>query len=116
MATSNYIGNNGSGRIGVFDGDPAAAADRNNGIFFKDKAISFAEVIDGTSTVIAVGERSEWVRGATTNWQCKASNVFGHADNDSNALEWGPYTSWGAGYGINLPGHANNDWGLGGWT
>ena len=66
-AGSNYVGSTGSG-------DPSAIPGRDfqNGIFFRNKSISFRDVIDGTSQTFLVGERStncsraSWT-GAITN-------------------------------------------------
>jgi prepilin-type N-terminal cleavage/methylation domain-containing protein len=60
MATANYVGNNTSWDL-EWDGN----VDRTQGIFVQDEAVSFRDILDGTSNVIMVGER---------RWRVKLDN------------------------------------------
>ena len=56
------------------------------GIFYRNSRVSFAEVIDGTSNTIAVGERSHnlsyvtWVARSIDGWLGKTSAIEGGTD------------------------------------
>jgi len=60
QATSNYVGNNTSWDL-RYDGN----IDRTKGVFVQDQGTAFRDIIDGTSNVIAVGER---------RWRLKQDN------------------------------------------
>ena len=79
VAAANYVGMYGLGEIG-------AAPGAGNGMFFRNSRISFAELLDGSSNTIAIGERSHnlsyvtWTGRAVGGWLFKTSSVEGGTD------------------------------------
>lgn len=71
VATSNYVGNHGS--VGMFPGN----AERF-GVFTENVGVNFADILDGTSNTISIGER-RWQYKATSGNICTAlaAVVFG---------------------------------------
>jgi prepilin-type N-terminal cleavage/methylation domain-containing protein len=96
LATSQYVGV--AGQL-----PPAAFPAQNDGIFFRNSKVSVRDIIDGTSTTLMIGERSQNVASATwvgmipfgvscTNptWpvqECDSSNalILGHTGPTPNA-------------------------------
>ena len=110
IATSNYVGNAGSGTHGFpnnqggnWRASGTTLNDQNaNGVFGRMWVTRIRDITDGTSNSIAIGERSQHVDFNGGQRLCKASVVFGMRDNDRNALQWGPFVNHGAGkYGLN---------------
>ena len=60
VASSDYVGCFGTGDVSDFPG-----RDRGEGLFFRNRSIRIAEIIDGTSQTIAVGEKSQNLARAT---------------------------------------------------
>jgi len=79
VASGNYVGVYGLGEIG-------SAPGRGNGLFYRNSRSSFAQVTDGTSQTLAVGERSHnlsyatWTGRAVGGWLFKTSSVEGGTD------------------------------------
>lgn len=97
QATSNYVGNNSSWAL-EFDGQ----LPRTAGVFVQDQKIAFRDVIDGTSNVVAVGERRWQVKRDNGALQTiEAAGAFGlttanTACNDNNNDRLSRWTSHGA--------------------
>src|SRR5207244_6628454 len=51
-ATNSYAASYGSGRYIPLQ------SDRGNGLFFRNSRVRFADIIDGSSTTLAIGERA----------------------------------------------------------
>jgi prepilin-type N-terminal cleavage/methylation domain-containing protein/prepilin-type processing-associated H-X9-DG protein len=66
-AASNYVAMFGSGEI-------AANPDKGNGLFFRNSAVFVRDMLDGASTTILVGERSQNISYAT--WTCRVPNAW----------------------------------------
>jgi prepilin-type N-terminal cleavage/methylation domain-containing protein/prepilin-type processing-associated H-X9-DG protein len=97
LSRGNYVGMYGIGEIcaqsGATDsinngagnppGDPQG---QHAGIFFRNSRVAFADVTDGTSNTIAVGERSHnlsyvtWVARSINGWLGKTSPIEGGTD------------------------------------
>lgn len=60
VASSDYVGCFGTGDVSDIPG-----RDRGEGLFFRNRSVRIAEVIDGTSQTIAVGEKSQNLARAT---------------------------------------------------
>jgi hypothetical protein len=76
MATSNYVGNNTSWDL-RWDGN----VNRCQGVFIQDTGTGFRDIIDGTSNVIAVGERRWQIKQTDGSLQTiQAAVVFGIPD------------------------------------
>lgn len=79
VGTSNYIGVYGLGEVGESPG-------RANGLFFRNSKINFADIRDGLSQTLAVGERSHnlsyvtWTGRAVGGWLFKTSSFEGGSD------------------------------------
>jgi prepilin-type N-terminal cleavage/methylation domain-containing protein len=60
-STSNYVGNG-----GFFDLDPSMGTGYpNNGLFYGTNGVRMRDILDGTSTTFAIGERNSRCRSAT---------------------------------------------------
>ena len=79
LARSNYVGVYGTGSIGAGPG-------RGNGMFFRNSQVGFADLVDGASQTLAVGERSHnlsyvtWTGRALGGWLFKTSSFEGGRD------------------------------------
>jgi prepilin-type N-terminal cleavage/methylation domain-containing protein/prepilin-type processing-associated H-X9-DG protein len=79
VAGANYIGVYGTGEVG-------AAPGRGNGMFFRNSHLSFADIADGSSQTLMVGERSHnlsyvtWTGRAIGGWLHKTSSFEGGTD------------------------------------
>jgi prepilin-type N-terminal cleavage/methylation domain-containing protein len=109
---SNYVLNNGSGSFNVYPGPSLNAPGNNltnNGLFFKERGIGFAYVVDGLSNTIVIGERSTQIQSAAGVLTCKAANAWAQRDNDADdSLQWGMYiTHATAKFGINNTGNTS---------
>lgn len=93
VSRGNYVGMYGigevcaqSGAIDSPDNNFAGPVGRHNGMFFRNSRLSFADVTDGTSNTIAVGERSHnlsyvtWVARSIDGWLGKTSPLEGGTD------------------------------------
>ena len=79
VAASNYVGSVGSGDPSslypyiIDDDDGPPGRDNGDGIFFRNRTVSIAEILDGTSQTFAVGERSQNLSRAT--WSGAITNA-----------------------------------------
>ena len=60
VASSDYVGCFGIGDVSDFPG-----RDRGEGLFFRNRSVRIAEILDGTSQTLAVGEKSQNLARAT---------------------------------------------------
>ena len=80
QSNSSDIANNGAG------GSPGDPLGTHSGMFYRNSAVSFASVTDGTSNTIAVGERSHnlsyvtWVARSIDGWLGITSPIEGGTD------------------------------------
>jgi prepilin-type N-terminal cleavage/methylation domain-containing protein/prepilin-type processing-associated H-X9-DG protein len=71
VASSNYVGAVGTGDPSslypyIFDDDnKPPGRDNGNGLFFRNRSVTIAEILDGTSQTFAAGERSQNLSRAT---------------------------------------------------
>jgi prepilin-type N-terminal cleavage/methylation domain-containing protein/prepilin-type processing-associated H-X9-DG protein len=68
VASSDYVGCFGTGDVSDIPG-----RDRGEGLFFRNRSVRIAEITDGTSQTIAVGEKSQILARAT--WTGAVSNA-----------------------------------------
>jgi len=93
LSRGNYVGMFGIGEVcaqsggtDLPDNSGAGPVGRHNGMFYRNSRTSFAEVVDGTSNTIAVGERSHnlsyvtWVARSIDGWLGKTSPIEGGTD------------------------------------
>jgi prepilin-type N-terminal cleavage/methylation domain-containing protein/prepilin-type processing-associated H-X9-DG protein len=93
LSRGNYVGMYGLGEIcsqsGALDSannNGAGPLGTHSGMFYRNSRTSFAEVVDGTSQTIAVGERSHnlsyvtWVARSIDGWLGKTSPIEGGTD------------------------------------
>jgi prepilin-type N-terminal cleavage/methylation domain-containing protein/prepilin-type processing-associated H-X9-DG protein len=79
VASSNYVGMFGTGEIGASPG-------AGNGMFFRNSHLTFADLRDGSSQILMVGERSHnlsyvtWTGRAIGGWLFKTSSFEGGTD------------------------------------
>ena len=91
LACSNYVGNNSSDSF--ITGEDANIA----GLFFQEKSLRFADILDGTSNTIALGERQWQFRDMNgTARAARSAMVFGtgnrnHGDRQTDSLGVGVY-------------------------
>lgn len=118
---SNYVGNIANGRTGVghgeVDGESTGATtvasfpgqfnnEQGEGIFFANSKIRFRDIVDGTSNVLAVLERS----GVRPDGQITSAAIWiGNQPNRPTRQIWGRTPSPGDTSSANLPNGSNMD-------
>jgi len=93
LSRGNYVGMYGIGEVcgqsGANDApnnNGAGPAGQHAGIFYRNSRVGFAEITDGTSNTVAVGERSHnlsyvtWVARSIDGWLGKTSPIEGGTD------------------------------------
>ena len=119
VSSSNYVGSFGTSDPSgnPAQGDPPPGRDAGQGVFFRNRPVSIAEILDGTSQTFAVGERSQnlsrgsWV-GAITNAGVPVLELQsgGYSPEGGGALT---LSHTGEGHGPNTPSggaHADQYW------
>jgi len=95
LPTSNYIGCFGTTEIDDCEGLPPGRTCDGNGVFFHNSRVRFADILDGTSNTLMVGERktdanrgwySTWI-GAVPEGEETFARVLGAADHVPNSPE-----------------------------
>ena len=132
LSRGNYVGMYGIGEVcsqsGALDSpnnNGAGPQGTHAGIFYRNSRVGFADVTDGTSNTIAVGERSHnlsyvtWVARSIDGWLGKTSPIEGGTDlfNPSPEEAWtqilGPVGLEGGNRTINNPeAHVEDYWSL----
>ena len=93
LSRGNYVGMYGigevcaqSGALDAVNNNGAGPLGQHAGIFYRNSRVGFADVVDGTSQTIAVGERSHnlsyvtWVARSIDGWLGKTSPIEGGTD------------------------------------
>lgn len=89
LATSNYIGCYGTFELDECEETPLGEHCTSDGMFFHNSRLRFADMIDGTSTTIMIGERtsrlgmSTWV-GNVPNGEDSFARILGVGDHPPN--------------------------------
>jgi hypothetical protein len=81
---------NTSGNLSWDMGNPSGtgAGARANGLFIRNRGLSFRDMTDGSSNTIAIAERASTLSGAVASVNCKAALIFGIREQQ---LETGPF-------------------------
>jgi prepilin-type processing-associated H-X9-DG protein len=126
VASSNYVGSVGSGDPSslypwIIDaGDQPPGRDNGNGLFFRNKSIRIAQILDGTSQTFAAGERSQnlsracWA-GAITNAAVPLVDLQAEAGLDPEGSGALVISHTGEGHGPNSPSglaHGDQYWSM----
>ncbi len=123
VASSNYVGSVGSGdpsSLYPWTNDSPPGRDNGNGIFFRNRSITIAQIIDGTSQTFAAGERSQnlsrasWT-GAVTNAAVPLVNLQAEAGLDPEGSGALVISHTGEGHGPNSPSglaHGDQYWSM----
>jgi prepilin-type processing-associated H-X9-DG protein len=124
VASSNYVGSFGSGDpsslypLVINDDNRPPGRDHGDGIFFRDRSVTIAQITDGTSQTFAVGERSQnlsratWT-GAITNASVPIVALQAEAGLDPEGGGALVLSHTGEGHGPNSPSglaHADQYW------
>jgi prepilin-type N-terminal cleavage/methylation domain-containing protein/prepilin-type processing-associated H-X9-DG protein len=126
VASSNYVGSVGTGDPSslypyiVDDDNGPPGRDNGNGLFFRNRSVTIAQITDGTSQTFAVGERSQnlsranWT-GAITNAAVPIVSLQGGAGFDPEGGGALVLSHTGENHGPNAPSgqaHADQYWSL----
>jgi prepilin-type processing-associated H-X9-DG protein/prepilin-type N-terminal cleavage/methylation domain-containing protein len=114
VSSSNYVGSVGTGDPSslypylIDADDPPPGRDNGNGIFFRNRSVGIAQVLDGTSQTFLVGERSQnlsrasWT-GAVTGANVPLVDLQGEAGLDPEGGGALVLSHTGEGHGPNSP-------------
>lgn len=97
VATANYVGNNSSDTY-IFDDNATTA-----GLFIRNKAMRMADILDGTSNTVAVGERSWQYRDASGAVHVSAAAIAFGMTTNNDTVGRGDQIACGV-YKLNLDG------------
>lgn len=92
LASASYVGVHGTSELGDCAGLPVGTQCRSDGTFYHLSATRFADILDGTSNTLAVGERaarfgfSTWV-GAIQGGDEAFARILGTADHAPNSAQ-----------------------------
>jgi len=86
VATSNYVAVNSSDQLQTDPGSPTADPQGADGLFVCNQPYKLADILDGTSNTLMIGERCwVWMSADGTRRECNAACVFGQNNHNGDA-------------------------------